>query len=170
MGERLLDSIIEDLFVTVHRQHLDSSELFETAKRVFALATRLDWTDEVATDIEDLQRHLPAGWEQRLWAASARARRYVRAGDRKSAAAALREVVREIAVGARWRPLTFFGYDDLLDPDLLAAHVLDKNRLVARYPQLDGNRIDEAHGWALRLHGRLARVRPEHGAQIVLPG
>ena len=78
--------------------------------------------------------------------------------------------MREIAVGARWRPLTFFGYDDLIDPDLLAAHFLDRNRLIARYSQLDRSRIDEAHGWAQRLHDRLARVHPEHGTQIVLSG
>ena len=66
------------------------------------------------------------------------------------------EVVREIAVAATWRPLSFFGYDDLVDPDLLARSYLDNNRLVERHPQLSADMLEEAQAWAQRLRSRLA--------------
>lgn len=139
--ERLLDSIVEDFVVAVHRRHVDDKEVVEAAERIFALATRLDWPDEVAADIEDLKRHLPAGWERRLWEASTRAERLARSGDPESAARAMREVVREIAVGARWRPLTFFGYSDIVEPGFLGRS----------FP----GGVGGAQAWAERLHDRL---------------
>jgi tetratricopeptide (TPR) repeat protein len=121
VGERLLDGVIEDLVTAVHRRRPESHELLEKADYLFALATQLDWTDDVAADIEDLKRHLAAGWERRLWEASTKAKRHLLSGDPGSAAGALKEAVREIAMGAEWRPLAFSSYDDLVDPESLEA-------------------------------------------------
>jgi hypothetical protein len=155
MGESLLNRIIEDFVVAVHRKRLDADEVLETAEHIYALATRLDWNDGLEPDIERLKRPLAAGWERRFWDASTKARRFVGSGDLVIAACAIRGVVREIAVSSNWRPLAFFGYDDIIDLEVIEKNFLDRSRLTERCPHVDGERVDEALGYARRLHDRL---------------
>jgi hypothetical protein len=157
MDERLMDNIIEDFVVAVHRRHVDIRDVHETAKRIFTVATLLDWTEEIAADIEDLKRRLPEGWEGRFGEASAKAKRLCGARDPAGAATVLRDVVEEIAKAARWRPLAFFSYDDLINPDLLSKNFQDRKELTERYSQLTESNIGEALDWAQRLHDRLSR-------------
>jgi hypothetical protein len=97
MGETLLNEIIGDFVAAVERTRPEADEVRDAAEQIFALATRLDWIDEIAADLETLKWRLAVGWERRLWEASTRAKRLTEAGDAAGAARALRPVVREIA-------------------------------------------------------------------------
>jgi hypothetical protein len=155
MGETLLNRIIEDFVVAVHRKFPDTEEVLETADQVFALATRLDWIDEIAAEVESLKWRLAKGWERSFWEASTKAKRLALSGDAAGAARALRDVVREIATKSSWYPLAFFDFKDVVDLETLKKYLLDKKRLAERCPHLDRRRLDEARAYALRIFDRL---------------
>ena len=155
MGESLLNEIVEEFVVAVHRPRSDAGEVLEAAERIIALATRLDWIDEIAAEIETLKWRLTTGWERRFWEASTKAKRLARSGDAAGAARALRDVVREIAANSSWHPLSFFRYDDIIDLETLRKLSLEKDQLAEHGPRLNGKRTNEARSCALRIYDRL---------------
>jgi len=158
LGEGLWNQIIEDFVVAVHRRHLDVEEVVEIAARIYAIATREDWIDEIADDVEALKRNLSPGWEKRFWEASTRARLAAQSGNANGAARALRNVVREIAINSKWYPLSLFDYDDIVSLETLKQYFMDRDRLADRNPKLSDARQGEARGYALRIYDHLDRT------------
>lgn len=157
MEETALNQIIEGLVVAVHRRHVDASEVLDVSEHIHVLATRLDWDDELAADIEALKRSLMVGWERRFWEAAAKARRLAQTGDAAAAARVVRDIVREIATNSNWRPLAFFEYDDVINLKYLQNTLMDSSRLDELHPQLNGEEMDEVLGHAQRIRDRLNR-------------